>query len=128
MMSRKYGFVRVITVLFTLFFAQNAHAQQAGTMRYNSTAKQYEFYDGSQWYYLGLGLALGSCTQEAQMDYDPLLAVASYKYCNGTNWIRIVGVPTLMPCSGAGTMDYMSNTFMVCNGLLWTNIKGFLSA
>lgn len=114
-------------MLFTLFFAQNAHAQQAGTMQYNSATKQYEFYDGTQWFYLGLGLSLGACTTEGQMDYDPLLTVASYKYCNGTNWIRIVGVPTLTPCSQEAAMDFRNDTFMVCNGLLWTNIKGFPS-
>lgn len=127
MMSQKYGSILSLAVLFTFLFGVDAHAQQAGTMKYNEVEHQYEFYDGSNWYYLGLGLAVGTCTKEGVMDYDPLLVIASYKFCNGTNWIRIVGIPTLSPCSQEAAMDYRSNTFMVCNGLLWTNIKGLPS-
>lgn len=93
-------------------------------MHYNFVTKQFQFFDGSGWYNLGIGLALGACSRPGMLDYDPLLLV-SYKYCNGTNWIRVVGVPTLSFCSGSGKTDFRLGTFMVCNGLLWTSIKGF---
>jgi hypothetical protein len=99
-----------------------ARAEQAGTMRYNSSTKMMEFYDGSAWYNFGIGLGLGACTTEGQMDFDNLLS--NYKFCNGTTWIRIIGIPTLAVCSKKGEMDFNGSTFLVCNGLLWTNIKG----
>lgn len=114
-------------LLFIMVWPLSAQAQQAGTMRYDNVAKQYEFYDGTSWYYFGLGLALGSCTQEAAFDYDPLLVVPSYKYCNGSNWIHIVGLVTLTACTQAGALDYRDGSFMYCNGLLWNNMKGALS-
>lgn len=113
----------ILLVVFLLFIPHIAYAQQAGNMKYNFTTKQYQFFDGAQWYNLGLGVALGACTKEAAMDFEPLV-ITSYRYCNGTHWIRIVGVPTLSFCSRAGMMDFIGSTYRVCNGLVWTNIKG----
>jgi hypothetical protein len=97
-------------------------AEQAGTMRFNSGTKMMEFYDGHAWYNFGIGLALGACGTAGMMDFDNLLS--NYKFCNGTSWIRIIGIPTLAVCSKKGEMDFNGSTFLVCNGLLWTNIKG----
>ncbi len=123
----KYGVRLLLALLFITVWAPNAHAQQAGTMRYNAAAKQYEFYDGTRWYYFGLGIALGACTNEAAFEYDPLLVIPSYKFCNGTNWIRIVGITTLAVCSQARAIDYRNNSFMYCDGLFWNNMKGAIS-
>ena len=127
MSYKRYGVRLILALLFTLVWGHGAQAQQAGTMRYNNAAKQYEFYDGTRWYYLGLGIALGSCTSEAAFEYDPLLIIPSYKFCNGTNWIRIIGVTTLATCSQPRAIDYRSNTFMYCDGLFWNNMKGAAS-
>jgi hypothetical protein len=111
----------------SLLLATPSHADivQAGTMHYNSATRKMEFYDGHAWYNLAISLALGGCGTEGAMDYDALLV--SYKYCNGTSWVRVIGVPTLAVCSKAGQMEFSNGTFLVCNGLLWTNIKGPLS-
>lgn len=107
-----------------LLFATPSHAQdRAGSMRYNPVSRQMEFYDGTRWYNFGLGLALGTCNTPGAMDYEPLILI-SYQYCNGTNWVKIVGIPTLAVCNRAGMIDFRQSTFMVCNGLLWANIKG----
>lgn len=127
MSHQKYGVRLLLALLFITVWSSSAHAQQAGTMRYNNAAKQYEFYDGTRWYYFGLGIALGSCTNEAAFEYDPLLVIPSYKFCNGSNWIRIVGITTLAICSQVRAIDYRSNTFMYCDGLFWNNMKGAIS-
>ncbi len=129
MKAKRYGLLLFIAMLFTTGWGQYAHANRAGTMRYNPTVKKYEFHDGTRWYYVGGTLALlETCTpaQEAHMEYDPLL-ILSFKYCDGSFWQRIVGTLTLEPCSGAGVVDYRLNTFMYCNGLLWTRMKGMQS-
>ena len=114
--------------LFLMLFAKPVMAQDVeGSMRYNQITKQMEFYDGVRWYNFGLGVILGTCDQPGAMDYEPLLLI-SYQYCNGTNWIKIVGIPTLAVCPKAGMIEYRQSTFMVCNGLLWTNIKGLASS
>jgi len=111
-----------------MLFATHAEAADVeGTMRYNEVSKQMEFYDGVRWYNFGLGVILGTCTQAGAMDYEPLL-LTSYQYCNGTHWVKIVGIPTLAVCPTAGMIEYRQSTFMVCNGLLWTNIKGFAAS
>ncbi|HEY8189999.1 MAG TPA: hypothetical protein VIF12_04895 [Micavibrio sp.] len=118
---------KVSAFLFVLHCAHPAAAQQAGTREYNYVTHQMKFYDGSQWYNFGIGAALGACANEGSMEYDPLV-ITSYKYCNGTNWIKVVGIPTLAFCSSAGAMDFDGSTYLVCNGLVWTNIKGILAS
>lgn len=127
MSYRKYGLRLLFALLFMVAWPMAAHAQQAGTKRYNVVARQYEFYDGTRWYYLGLGVALGACSDEAAFEYDPLLVIPSYKFCNGTNWVRIVGITTLAVCTQPLAIDYRSNTFMYCDGLFWNNMKGAIS-
>ena len=106
--------------------ATPAAAQTAGTMRYNATIKNMEFYNGSNWFGFGLGVGLGACpaASEGTMEYDGLLN--SYRLCNGTVWVTLLGTPTLAVCGSVGSIDYRSNTFMYCNGLLWMNLKGVL--
>lgn len=111
------GFVLLLSLL-----SSPAYADQAGSMRYNPTDKQMEFYDGSAWYNLALTVPLGSCTEEGSMDFDTILS--SYKFCNGTSWVRVLGVVTLAACTQKGEMEFSSGSYFVCNGLLWTNIKG----
>ncbi len=130
-MCKTHILLSMILSVFVMFFANPAKAQTAGTMRFNETSKQMEFYDGSQWFNFGieLGLDLGGCTQEGMMDYDPLLVLGSYKYCNGSIWIRIVTIPiSLNFCLGtvAGTLDYDvgRKTFVMCNGVAWASMKG----
>lgn len=114
-----------VVCLFMMLFAKPLYAADVeGSMRYNHASKQMEFYDGTRWYNFGIGLILGSCSQEGALDYEPLI-LTSYQYCNGSNWVKIVGIPTLVICTKAGAMEYNGTTFLVCNGLLWTNIKGF---
>jgi hypothetical protein len=101
-----------------------AFADVAGERRYNFVTKKYEFYDGTDWYNFELGVPLGACTNEAETEYSTLLGM--FQYCNGTNWIRMVGTPTLSFCSQAGMMDYFSNSYYYCNGLVWVNMNGLL--
>jgi hypothetical protein len=61
--------------------------------RYNFVTKKYEFYDGADWYNFELGVSLGACTNEAETEFSTLLGI--FQYCNGTNWIRLVGTPDL---------------------------------
>ena len=72
-----------------------------------------------------MGRGLGACRLEGGMEFENLLA--SYQVCNGTVWVKIVGVPTLPPCTNKGAMNLNGSTMLVCNGLLWTNIKGMPS-
>ncbi len=119
---KKCGFYLLFAMLMTILFSSPAWSDHAGEMRYNYTTQRLEFHDGTQWYNFGLGVALGACSREGAMDFDNLLA--SYQVCNGTVWIKIVGIPTLSPCTKKGEMNYSGGTFLVCNGLLWTNVKG----
>jgi hypothetical protein len=112
----------LLALLAFLLLPAAARAEQAGTMHFNHVSKELEFYDGATWYSVAISIPLGSCGSEGTMDYDALLL--SYKYCDGTFWVRVIGVPTLALCSKAGEMEFSGGTFLVCNGLLWTNIKG----
>lgn len=59
------------------------------------------------------------------MDFDPLLGIlGSYRFCNGVQWIEIVGVTTLSLCSKLGEIEVNGDKLQVCNGLFWVNIKG----
>ncbi len=117
-----------ITIMATLLHcavANAAHAQQAGTMRYNNVSKKMEFYDGDGWFNFALGVPVGACASEGTMDFDPLLGIlGSYRYCNGANWIEILGVTTLALCVKLGEIEVSGNKLQVCNGLFWVNIKG----
>ena len=127
-MSAKHSLWAIIFCVFTTCFAGSAQAAiQAGTRDYNFTTHQMQFYDGSNWYSFNIGIPLGVCTpaQEGAMDFDNVLAV--YQVCNGTNWVKIVGIPIALAfCSNKGEMEFTGGTYRVCNGLLWTNIKGTL--
>lgn len=122
MHRQKYGVALLIALLMAIYTPVRAFADHAGEMRYNQMTQRLEFHDGNQWYNFGLGVALGLCSKEGALDFDPLLA--TYQMCNGTFWIKIVGLPTLSPCTKKGAMDFNGSTFLVCNGLLWTNVKG----
>ncbi|MBU0858637.1 MAG: hypothetical protein KJ667_01750 [Alphaproteobacteria bacterium] len=94
-------------------------------MRYNNVSKRMEFHDGSGWFNFGLGLPVGACGKEGEMDFDPLLTIlGSYRFCNGTNWIQIVGLTTLALCSKKAAIEVSGNKLQVCNGTFWVNIKG----
>lgn len=125
MCKNSFIWVSIFSFIVMLFASPApARAQdREGSMRYNAASKQMEFYDGTRWYNFGLGVALGVCDKPGAMEYEPLILI-SYQYCNGTNWVKIVGIPTLSLCNSNGAIDYRQSTFMVCNGLLWTNIKG----
>src|SRR5262245_37591164 len=122
-MKRLLWILALVTLILELCL-HAAHADQAGERRYNFTTKKYEFYDGSNWYNFNLGIALGVCSSEGAWDFDTLLS--AYEYCDGDNWIKIVGTPTLSGCSPAAKMDYFSNSYYYCNGLVWMNMKGLL--
>ncbi len=109
-------------LLLVFLFPGQAQADRAGEIRYNYTTQRLEFHDGAQWYNFGLGVGLGACTKEGDLEFDNLLA--SYQVCNGTTWIKIIGIPTLAACTKKGEMDFNGSTFLVCNGLLWTDVKG----
>jgi hypothetical protein len=130
-MCRTHILLSAFLCVFVMLFANPAKAQTAGTMRYNDISSQMEFFDGSQWFNFGieLGLDLGGCSKAGEMEYDPLLLLGSYKYCNGAIWIRIVTIPvSLHFCVGtqAGTIDYDAGrkTFLMCNGVAWASMKG----
>jgi hypothetical protein len=122
-MGKLVLFLSFICAVLTAFPAP-AFADVAGERRYNFVTKKYEFYDGTDWYNFELGVPLGACTNEAEMEFSTLLSL--YQYCDGTNWIRLVGTPTLSFCSQAGTLDYFSSSYYYCNGLVWVNMKGVL--
>ncbi|WP_435640001.1 hypothetical protein [Micavibrio aeruginosavorus] len=114
-----------------VFSANPANAQSAGTMRYNSTINNLEFYDGSNWFrfnLIDLGLVdyllLPSCSNPGALDYNHGLNV--YYMCDGTKWRTMLGLPTGLFCGTAGTIDYRDNAFMYCNGLAWMSFKGLM--
>lgn len=121
---RKFVLLLLFFICVTLAGASAHAADIAGQRRYNYVTKKYEFYDGTNWYNFELGLPLGACVTEAEMEFSTLLNL--YQYCNGTNWIRLVGTITLGVCPQVGLMDYFSNSYYYCNGLVWVNMKGLL--
>jgi hypothetical protein len=124
-MIRKLTAGAFLLLLLQFLIANPAAAQQAGAMRYNGTTNKMEFYDGTGWYNFGLGLPVGSCSTPGTMDYDPLLTIlGSYRFCNGTSWIQIIGLTTLTPCAQKATIEVSGDKLQVCNGLFWVNIKG----
>lgn len=130
-MWRRHILWSAFLCIFVMLFANPVRAQVAGTMRYNDTSSQMEFFDGNQWFNFGiqLGEVLTACTKPGEMEYDPLLVLGSYKYCNGSMWVRVVTIPiSLYLCVGtaAGTIDYDAGrkTFLLCNGLAWASMKG----
>ncbi len=130
-MCRHANLLVWVFCIFVMLFANPVNAQTSGTMRYNSTAKKMEFFDGSQWFNFGISIGVGACTKAGAMDYDTLLG--SYKYCNGATWVSIAVVPiSLYFCIGTrpGTINYDSvrKSFLMCNGLAWTNMKGLLAS
>jgi hypothetical protein len=112
----------LLTMLSAGTFANPAYAVNAGVMEYDYNIHAPRFYDGTKWYGLNLGLPLGTCTEEGQMDFNMLLT--TFQYCNGSNWIKVIGSLTLAVCTTKGQMDFNGSTFLVCNGLLWMDIKG----
>lgn len=117
----------MLIILVWLFYTPlYAFANSAGSIRYNDTLNNYEFYNGATWYqFSAITIPLSSCTQKAEMNYDALLA--SYNICDGSQIKRTVGTLTLAFCSTSGSIDYRSNTLMYCNGLLWVDLKGLPS-
>lgn len=112
----------LLTTVFAMASARSAYAVQAGTLEYDYTSHAPRFYDGTKWYGLNIGLPLGSCSQEGSMDFNMVLT--TFQYCNGSNWIKVIGSLTLAVCGTKGQMDFNGSTFLVCNGLLWMDIKG----
>lgn len=124
-------FFAIIMTICIVFSANPANAQTAGTMRYNSTINNLEFYDGSNWFrfnLIDLGLVdyllLPSCSNPGALDYNNLLNV--YYMCDGTKWRTMLGLPTGLLCGTAGTIDYRNDAFMYCNGLAWMSFKGLM--
>ena len=121
---------RAAALIILLLFVQcggvqNASAQQAGSMRYNNISKKMEFHDGTGWFNFAIGVPVGGCSTEGAMDFDPLLGIlGSYRFCNGTQWIEILGVTTLAICTKLGEIEVTGSKLQVCNGLFWVNIKG----
>lgn len=107
-----------------LLFSASAFAQTAGTMHYDNGDSRYEFFDGTSWYDIALGLVLGACTKEAEVDFDKILL--TYKYCNGANWVPVGGSLTLSFCGKQAEVDFFNNSYHFCNGLLWIRMKGGL--
>lgn len=114
-----------IASFLLLPFATAAQAAvPKGSMHYNFTNHQMEFFDGAQWFaFNGTTLLTNSCTKEGVMDYDPLILL-TYKYCDGSHWVKVIGIPTLAVCTKAGAIHFNGSTFLVCNGSLWADIKG----
>ena len=123
------GLVRSLGIIFLLLVLMRAvpgSAQQAGEGEYHQASHVMRFYTGSQWYEFGIGASLGGCAKEGEMDYDPII-ISAYKYCNGTNWVHVVGIPTIALCGKVGEMNFTGSTYLVCNGTVWTDIKGLPS-
>ncbi len=120
-MVRTVLFLSVV-LWFGLVASPASSADQASTRRYNFVTKKMEFFDGTDWYNFNLGVALGACTNEAEMEYNTVLNL--YQYCDGINWIRLIGALTLSGCSPAAKMDYFDDTYKYCNGLVWVDMKG----
>ena len=116
-------FLKMI-IICTLMFSASAHAQLAGTLRFNTTQNRFEFYSGANWYLFSLGIGIAACTKRGALDFNNLLGV--YRYCNGTVWVPIVGTATLTPCTKKGAMDFFSQSYHYCNGLVWVNMRGLL--
>lgn len=112
----------LLTMTSAAMSASPAYAINAGTMEYDYNMHAPRFYDGTKWYGLNLGLPLGVCTTEGQMDFNMVLT--TFQYCNGNNWIKVIGSLTLAVCTTKGQMNFNGSTFLVCNGLLWMDIKG----
>lgn len=121
-MVRAFLFLSVF--LLSLVPALAVADDQAGTRRYNYATKKMEFFDGANWYNFNLGLPLGVCDKEGEMEFNDLLSL--YQYCDGTSWVRLIGSLTLSGCSPKAKMDYFSNSYFYCNGLVWVNMKGLL--
>ncbi len=121
---RRFMLLVGLLVCFTAGAPQSSQAEKPGERRYNYATRKMEFYDGVSWYNFNLGLPLGGCAKEGEMEFNDLLSL--YQYCNGTSWIRLIGSPTLSVCSPKAKMDYFSDTYMYCNGLVWVNMKGLL--
>lgn len=125
MLIRRIIKIFILTLMLQYAAMQSAAANQAGSMRYNDVSKRMEFHDGTGWFNFALGVPVGGCTREGEMDYDPLLGIlGSYRYCNGSLWIQVLGVTTLDVCSSKAAIEVTGNKLQVCNGLFWVNIKG----
>ena len=96
-------------------------AASAGEMSYNSTTKRYTFFDGLILRNIGISTTLFSCTGDGKMEYDTLLNM--YKYCNGTVWVLMIGIPTLTPCTKRAAIDFFNSSYHYCNGIVWVNIR-----
>lgn len=126
---RKYSVLLIIVAILQMAFAFPAHANKPGTVRYNSETKKMEFFDGNTWYNFSAILAVGSCSKEGEMHFDPLLGLlGSYRYCGGAFWRQITGITTLSSCDKKAAMDFNGSTYLVCNGLFWVNVKGAIAA
>jgi hypothetical protein len=113
--------LRIFIVLLVAVPCTSAYAASAGEMSYNSTTKRYTFFDGLILRNIGISTTLFSCTGDGKMEYDTLLN--SYKYCNGTVWVLMVGIPTLTPCTKTAAIDFFNSSYHYCNGIVWVNIR-----
>ncbi|MEZ5919354.1 MAG: hypothetical protein R3D66_05455 [Alphaproteobacteria bacterium] len=116
--------LKALPLLLTIILPYSALAQNTGEMHYSTPDTRYEFFDGSNWYGFDLGIPLGVCTKEAEIEFDTLLS--TYKYCNGAFWIPVAGIVTLSGCTQKGEVDFFNSAYHFCNGLLWVRMKGSL--
>ncbi len=111
--------------ILILLLPSPAAAQLAGTLDFDNGVNKYKVYNGASWNYIGDPIVLTSCnaTKKAQIDYDPLLGIL--KYCNGSVWMTMVGLPTLALCSDPGKWRFNDgyNSLEICNGLLWMSMN-----
>lgn len=70
---------------------------------------------------MGAPILLTSCGpgQKSGIQYDTLLN--TLKYCNGSVWMTMFGLPTLSLCTKKGAWRYNKgvNRPEFCNGALW---------
>ncbi len=98
-----------------------AYAQTSGALRFNSTTKVLELYDGAAWISLGSGSVVSSCTgsDEGKIQYNGGAFV--YQYCNGTNWLSLSTYTSATTCTTAGQLQFLATTksLRFCNGTVW---------
>ncbi|MBX3018224.1 MAG: SUMF1/EgtB/PvdO family nonheme iron enzyme [Bdellovibrionaceae bacterium] len=92
-----------------------------GVRNYFSDDKKYKLCARDVWNDFVTTGTLTSCSKEAEIEYDP--AQTAFKYCNGSNWVRILDVDAGLgsACSVQGRQEYNATTkeLLYCDGTNW---------
>ena len=104
------GYLTMLMAIMLGAIGVNAQAALAqGSMQYDTASNQMVFNDGSGWFYFAAALGTGSCSVPSEMNYDRTLK--TYRYCNGSAWMKVVGLPSIAPCATEGELTYRNGSF-----------------